>query len=345
MDQEPNRIAEPYKTGTADDLLINAPENVDLTAYDLEDDNGTDATAETKAIREDIETTRSQMSETIDAIQEKLSFANISGQVKEEVSEQISSAFNSAKDEVSGQISDVISSAKESVFGVTRKAGRFMKNAQDELKGINLSGNIVPFALIGAGIALAVMNGKRKSSADRYGKYRARSRYDQHLDSAGEKTGTFDSARQKAGDAAGTVASSVRGAADSAYRAIGDGTSAIGETVGTLGTKSREQYDHYMDVNPLAVGAVAAAIGAIVGLSIPRTQYEGELMGDASKKLMSQVQGTAKDAISKVQDVAEKAAGAITENTGDKPMEQKSQSASQNRMQSFESLFGVPPSG
>ncbi len=332
MAQEPNRIREQFTSETEEEKVVNAPEDMNLAGYDLVDDNDSDETAETKAIREDIETTRSQMSETIDAIQDKLSFAKISGQVKEELSEQISSAFNSAKEEVSEQISDVISSAKESVFGVTRKAGRFMKNAQDGLKGINLSGNIVPFALIGTGIALAVMNNKRKSKADRYAKYRVKGRYDQHLESAGDKSGTFDSARQKAGDAAGSVASSVRGAADTAYRAIGDGTSAIGETVGTLGTKSREQYDHYMDVNPLAVGAVAAAIGAIVGLSIPQTRYEGELMGDASKKLISQVQGTAKDALTKVQDVAEKAAGAITESTENKEVPQKSQGASPNRM-------------
>lgn len=317
MAQEPNRIEEQYTTETDEERLTNAPEDVDLAAYDLDDDDDTDETAETKAIREDIETTRSQMSETIDAIQDKLSFANISGQVKEEVSEQISSA---------------ITSAKETVFGATRKAGRFMKNAEDGLRGMNLSGNIVPFALIGTGIALVVMNNKRRSSAARYDNYRVKGRYDQHLESASETTGTFDSARQKASDAAGTVASSVRGAADSAYRAIGDGTSAISKTVGTLGTKSREQYEHFMDVNPLAVGAVAAAIGAVVGLAIPRTEYEGELMGDASKKLLSQVQDTAKDALTKVQDVAEKAAGAITETVNNQGTAEKSKVASQNRM-------------
>ncbi|MEJ7847547.1 MAG: DUF3618 domain-containing protein [Pyrinomonadaceae bacterium] len=330
MAQEPNRIEEPYTRETDEEKLMNAPDDVDLDSYGLDDDNETDETAETKAIREDIVITRSQMSETIDAIQEKLSFANISGQVKEEVSGQISSAFTSARDEVSEQISSVISSAKDSVYGVTRKAGRFMKNAEDGLRGINLGGNILPFALIGTGIALVVMNNKRKS-ADRYGKYRVKGRYDQHLESAGESGGTFDSARQKAGDAAGSLATSVRGAADTAYRAIGDGTSAISETVSTLGGKSRDQYEHYMDVNPLAVGAVAAAVGAIVGLSIPRTQYEGELMGEASKKLMSQVQGTAKDALSKVQDVAEKAAGAITDTGGEKGASEKSQGAP-NRM-------------
>lgn len=339
MAQEPNRIGDPYINGT-DDRLITGSDDTSSASFDLNDNDETDETAETKAIREDIEATRSQMSETIDAIQDRLSFANISGQVKEEVSEQISSAITSAKDEVSGHISEAITSAKDSVYEATRKAGRFMKNAENGLKGIGLGGNIIPFALIGTGIALAVMNSKRKSTADRYAKYRVKGRYDQHIESgdvrsresSGDDRSTFDSALQQAGDAASSVASSVRGAADTAYRAIGDGTSAIGEKVSSLGSKSVDQYEHYMDVNPLAVGAVAAGLGAIVGLSIPRTKYEGELMGDASKMLMSQVQGTAKDAISKVQDVAEKAVGAVSEPAGENKAAEKSQVASPNRM-------------
>lgn len=333
MAQEPNRIGDPFNTETEEERLRNDSDDVALSSYDTDLTTDNDETDETRAIREDIENTRSQMSETIDAIQDKLSFANISGQVKEEVSEQISSAITTAKDEVSDHISNVFTSAKDTVYDATRKAGRLMKNAEEGLRGMNLSSSkVLPIALIGTGVTLLVMNNRRKSSGNRYNRYQAAGSYDRHTESARESSGAFDSVRSKAGDAVGSITTSVRGAADTAYRAIGDGTGAITEKVSTLGTKSVESYQHYMDVNPLAVGAVAAVVGAALGMAVPKTRYEGELMGDASQRLMSQVQGTAKDALSKVQDVAERAAGAITETEGGSGAQEKSQGASQNRM-------------
>jgi small-conductance mechanosensitive channel len=46
--------------------------------------DGDDVTAETEQLRDQIEETRRGMSETIDAIQEKLSLSNISEQVKDQ---------------------------------------------------------------------------------------------------------------------------------------------------------------------------------------------------------------------------------------------------------------------
>ena len=92
-------------------------ENDDLLEIRSEEEalETTAETADAGQIRSQIEETRSQMSETIDAIQDKLSFANISEQVKDQVSEQIGSCFlflrgiifevalsNSAEQEVAG---------------------------------------------------------------------------------------------------------------------------------------------------------------------------------------------------------------------------------------------------
>ena len=37
----------------------------------------------------------------------------------------------------------------------------------------------------------------------------------------------------------------------------------------------------YLEDNPLALGALAVAVGAAVGFAIPSTRYEGQLMGEA----------------------------------------------------------------
>jgi uncharacterized protein YjbJ (UPF0337 family) len=64
-----------------------------------------------------------------------------------------------------------------------------------------------------------------------------------------------------------------------------------------------------MEENPLAVGAVALALGAAVGLAIPSTQIENRYMGEARNNLLHKAEETARDAVGKVQKVA----GEVTE--------------------------------
>jgi hypothetical protein len=62
------------------------------------------------------------------------------------------------------------------------------------------------------------------------------------------------------------------------------------EKAGEYGSHIREQYDHYMTENPLAIGAMAFAAGAAIGLAIPSTRYEGELMGEARENVLQRSQ-------------------------------------------------------
>jgi hypothetical protein len=54
--------------------------------------------------------------------------------------------------------------------------------------------------------------------------------------------------------------------------------------------------------NPLALGAVAIAIGAAIGLSLPHTHVEDEWMGDAKDRLLQRAEGYAGEAIHKAED-------------------------------------------
>jgi hypothetical protein len=49
--------------------------------------------------------------------------------------------------------------------------------------------------------------------------------------------------------------------------------------------------------NPLAVGAVALAVGAAVGLALPHTEREDELMGAAKDRLLQKAEGAAHEAL------------------------------------------------
>jgi ElaB/YqjD/DUF883 family membrane-anchored ribosome-binding protein len=69
--------------------------------------------------------------------------------------------------------------------------------------------------------------------------------------------------------------------------------------------QARSQYDRFLDENPLAVGAVALAVGVAVGMALPGTRHEDRMLGPARDRLMDQAQEVAQDTVEKVQRVAE----------------------------------------
>ena len=115
-------------------------------------------------------------------------------------------------------------------------------------------------------------------------------------------TNVASSAYSGVGSAATTAYDSVTGAANTAYEKVGD-----------LGSQAREQYDYYIEENPLAVGAVALALGAAVGMSIPSTRYEGQLLGETRDNLLSKAQDAAGELVDKVKQVAGEAQKTLTE--------------------------------
>lgn len=285
-----------------------------------------DAPEETEMIKARIEETRKEMGETIDAIQERLSFSNIS----EQVTETVSSAIETAKD-----------TAYDATIG---KAVSFMKNVGDGVTNSNafrtVRSNPFPLALIGIGAGLLAYQafgpGRSKS---KYGNG-PRRRYDESPrllseghSSVGSKPGAYkrisdsagsavDTLKEKTSAAYGSASDALSraydGAGDAAHRAYDRANDVAHRTydrandvahraydrVGEYGTIAHDKYDEYMDENPLAVGAVALAVGAAVGLAIPSTRYEGRMMGEARDKLLQQTH----DAVDSIVDSAKRAA-------------------------------------
>ncbi len=285
--------------------------------------NGAEAPEETEHIKAQIEETRSQMGETIDAIQERLSFANVS----EQVSEQFSNAIESAKDTI-----------YDATLG---KVVYFMKNLSDDISDTKfirtVQSNPFPVVLIGLGAGLLAYQsfGKSKKRPIRgLGRFESEGSITDHKASdrsrAGSYTGsTADGLRDTAGsayssvsDAAGTAYSSVTDAAGSAYENVsgkvaeaysgaGDALNRAYESAGEYGLKAQQKYEYYIEENPLAVGAVAAALGAAVALAFPSTRYEGQLMGEARQNLVDKAQNAAGDLVEKAKHVAGEAGQTI----------------------------------
>ncbi|HUR99296.1 MAG TPA: DUF3618 domain-containing protein [Pyrinomonadaceae bacterium] len=287
-----------------------------LRGFDGDTDSD-DSAEETQQIKAQIEETRSHLGETIDAIQDRLSIANI----QEQVSETVSSAIESAKD-----------SAYDATIG---QAVKFMRNVGE---GVTHSGafktvkkNPLPLALIGLGTGLLMYQnyGRKKS----YGAYGGHSQ-DRRFYGQGE-AGSFESGRSSAGtmpggssagisdkataalgsvkDTAGSAIDSVTGAVTNVYSGAGDIAKNAYSRVGDYGEVVQDKYDEYLRENPLALGALAVAVGAAVGFSIPSTRYEGKLMGEARENLMEKAHEAAGSLVDKAKQVASDAGQTVKE--------------------------------
>lgn len=247
-------------------------------------------------IRDDIDDTRVEMSETIDAIQERLNPQTLMDQAKESV-----------RDATVGKAERMVSDASD--------AAKDTGNSMIE----TIKQNPIPAAMaaFGVGWLWTHRQSASSSSTDRgrssmrgyrqdYGDYRGRndpygpygstgqSRYlGQESQSSG---GGIGETAGKVQDKAGQVASQVQDQADQWTGQAQDQLQQV-----------KSQFDYLLNENPLAVAAVALGLGAAAGLIVPGTQKENRWMGEARDEVLDTAQSAAQDTMQKVQQVASKA--------------------------------------
>lgn len=142
--------------------------------------------------------------------------------------------------------------------------------------------------------------------------------YEQRQD---ESSGLATRAQEKLGQAGDAIGD----AADRVGERVGTMAEQAGERASTLAGQAQEATGQLMDQaqhraryvedrvgramhdSPLAVGAVALALGAAIGLAVPETRKEHELFGSARDNLMDQAQDFAQEAMEKVQGIATEA--------------------------------------
>lgn len=72
--------------------------------------------------------------------------------------------------------------------------------------------------------------------------------------------------------------------------------------------QTKKTFWNTMEENPLAIGIAALAAGALVGLVIPGTRRENELMGETRDQLLEEASTTVQQTVRKAQTVAERTA-------------------------------------
>ncbi len=298
------------------------------------DESSTEGGPEAAQIRSGIERTRVNLSETIDALQEKLDPARIAEQVKDQIREKATEAFDTAKSAVKeatiGRAEKIVSSVSETVSEVTGRAGTAVKDTGSSVVQY-IRDNPIPFALVGIGLGMMALN-KSKTGQSSYG-----SRFDTESDagdiyrngSPGEDRSS--SLVHRARDLASGVAETARGAAQRASTAVSSATGNVRDAMGSTADATRQQlndvseqakqgarvvsgqFKSTLEENPIALGVAVFAAGAIVGLTLPPTRVEGEYMGEARDRFIDQAKSVAQEAAQKFQHVASEAGNTVRE--------------------------------
>jgi ElaB/YqjD/DUF883 family membrane-anchored ribosome-binding protein len=254
-------------------------------------------------IEREIEHTRAEMSETIDALSARF------------------------------QPSYIKEQAQEAIADTARSAGTSMIDT--------LRDNPLPAAIAGLSIAWMIANRSPGSRPAPRGAYRRPASqagsYDYGRtgsyggrpypsDGAGLYGGTTGASSDgpSLADRAGDVADHAKDLAGQARDRAADVAGQVGDRAADLGQQAQEVagragswLEDQMDQNPLGVGAVALMAGALVGLSLPSTDAETNLMGRPAANLMNQVKEVAGERIDQAKEVAGRVADEVKEKAGE----------------------------
>ena len=304
-----------------------------------------------REIRNEIEETRAEMSETIDAIQERLNPRNI-------VANATNRVKNAATERVR-EMADTAGQTAQQAMDYTRETARDVRRQVRQ--------NPIPLALIGVGAAWLLANRSRRSSYDRGYADRGRSgaprddyrneyssewSRDEAFDDRGEsgvmatiRHNPIPTALAGVGLSWLAYASRERGGRQYAARwgeesreGSWEGQSATGEgmvqkltdstneiasrtkhyvsdasdSVRRMARRRQSQFQRMVQENPLLVGAGALMLGAAFGMAVPETETENEWLGETRDNVVERAREMARDAAGQVQN----AAGSVADAAG-----------------------------
>jgi ElaB/YqjD/DUF883 family membrane-anchored ribosome-binding protein len=239
------------------------------TAWGVGSDYGTRGEKRPEEIEREIEQTRSRLSRDIDELGNKLSPSNL----KEE-------AKTAIKDAAQGAVSNVGEQAR-------RTSSRLVEVIRE---------NPLPVIAVGAGVTwLLTQRSRSDVSGDRMAKYAytgPERRQGRHWQSGSGGTGRI-------GTSVSGVKESVSEAASDVAERAGELKERVGERIGEIGGQARWQtqrvktnLEHAAEENPLALAIGATVVGLALGLLLPGTQREDEMMGSARDQLVDRAEET-----------------------------------------------------
>jgi hypothetical protein len=244
----------------------------------------------TREIRAEIEQTREEMSETVNAIQDRLRPGNLA-----------SNAADNLREAASERVRDIAESEP-------------VQYARS---------NPIPTAMVGIGIAgLAWLAFSRRESSDYSdSRYQGTSRdwrvgprrYDSADAYRGSEPYGYGSGSSGYGGRTGTMTPGSRdaGLTSSVSSRAGEMASDLSQRAEHTSRRARQtayraqsQVQRTWEESPLLIGAAAAVMGALIGSAVPETERENHLMGEARDSMVEGVEQAVKDKVEQVQSAA-----------------------------------------
>ena len=228
-------------------------------------------------IERDIERTRSRMSQNIDELGDRLSPENL-------------------KHEAKSAIRHVTHDAVSNVGEQARRTGSRLVDVIRE--------NPLPVIAVGAGVTWLLTQRSRSGvSGDRMARY-AYTGPDRRQGGSWQHGSGI---KARVGEAVSGVKDTVSDAASGAAGRAGELAGEVGELknraqdrIGEFGGQARRQtrrlktnLEHAAEESPLMIGIGAAIVGLALGLLLPGTQQENELMGERRDELVDRAEKTA----------------------------------------------------
>ena len=232
-------------------------------------------------IEREIEQTRNRLSRDIDELGNKLSPQNL----KEEAKSAIKGAAQ-------GAVSNVGEQAR-------RTGSRLVEVIRE---------NPLPVIAVGAGVTwLLTQRSRSELSGNRMARYaytgperRQGETWQSGRGIRGRVGSTVSGVKDSVSEATSGVKDSVSEAASSVAERAGEFKDRAGERIGELGGEARRQtrriktnLQHAAEENPLALAIGAAVVGLALGMLLPGTQREDDLMGSSRDKLVDRAERTA----------------------------------------------------
>jgi len=271
---------------------------------------------QTAVLRDEIAETRAQMSDTINAIEEKLRPSAIVANATERVKAATTERARAMADTAGEMAHDVMDRTRETARDVVNRtrdtAEEFAGRTRDVADSLieTIRNNPFPAALIGVGLAWWAFSRMRSNDDASWQSIRGGSsrRYYNDEDTYNDGSDEFDEGyrRDSASGIGRKVADSASSIAESAREYAGETTRVIRRT----GRRATDQVGQMMTQNPLLVGAGALLVGAAFGMAVPETERERQWMGETRDSLVERAQQAAGDAANRIKQTATEVADA-----------------------------------